>query len=92
MGDAMAKADDDKFKALAHPLRRALLSEMKDGDQRLAYLVRRTGASPSRISNHLKLMGQAQLVRARRTGKGRVYQLRKEGLQQVLAFLNGLID
>ncbi|HUS81763.1 MAG TPA: metalloregulator ArsR/SmtB family transcription factor [Dehalococcoidia bacterium] len=88
----MAKADDDKFKALAHPLRRALLSEMKDGDQRLAYLVRRTGASPSRISNHLKLMGQAQLVRARRTGKGRVYQLRKEGLQQVLAFLNGLID
>ena len=88
----MAKSDDDAYKALAHPLRRALLAEMTEAGRTLAYLVRQTGASPSRISNHLRLMEQARLVRARQKGRGRVYHLRKEGLQQMLAFLKGLVD
>jgi len=87
----MSENEDERFKALAHPLRRALLSEMSDSGRSLAHLVRRTGASPSRISNHLRLMEQAQLVRTRKRGRGRIYQLRKEGLQQVLAFLKGLL-
>jgi hypothetical protein len=36
-------------------------------------------------------MEQARLVNTRQRSGGRVYNLRKEGLQQVLAFLNGLI-
>jgi DNA-binding transcriptional ArsR family regulator len=88
---AMAKAEDEKYKALAHPLRRALLSEMSTSGRTLAYLVRRTGAAPSRVSNHLRLMEQARLVNTRQRSGGRVYSLRKEGLQQVLAFLKGLV-
>jgi len=88
----MAKNEDERFKALAHPLRRALLSEMSESGRTLAYLVRRTGAAPSRVSNHLRLMEQAHLVKTGQRGsRGRVYQLRKEGLQQVLAFLKGLV-
>ena len=87
----MTKAEDGKYKALAHPLRRALLSEMSTSGRTLAYLVRQTGAAPSRVSNHLRLMEQACLVKTRQRSGGRVYSLRKEGLQQVLAFLNGLV-
>jgi len=87
----MAKNNDDVYKALAHPLRRALLTEMTAAGRTLAYFVRQTGASPSRISNHLRLMERARLVRARPKGRGRVYQLRKEGLQQMLAFLESLM-
>jgi len=88
----MSRTDDEKYKVLAHPLRRALLSEMSETGRTLAYLVRRTSAAPSRVSNHLRLMEQARVVRARQRSGGRVYSLRKEGLQQVLAFLNGLIE
>jgi DNA-binding transcriptional ArsR family regulator len=87
----MAKNDDERFKALAHPLRRALLGEMSESGRTLAYLVRRTGAAPSRVSNHLRLMEQAHLVKTHQRGRGRVYHLRKEGLQQVLAFLKSLV-
>lgn len=88
----MTETQDDKYKVLAHPLRRALLSEMKDGGRTLTYLVRQTGASPSRISNHLRLAEQAGLIRAEQQGRRRVYTLHKEGLQQVLAFLKRLAD
>jgi DNA-binding transcriptional ArsR family regulator len=87
----MARNDGEKYKALAHPLRRALLGEMSLTGRTLANLVQRTGAAPSRISNHLRLMEQARLVRTRQRGRRRVYSLRKEGLQQVLAFLNNLL-
>lgn len=90
--DAMSKSDDIRYKALAHPLRRALLNEMSETGRTLAYLVRRTGAAPSRVSNHLRLMEQARLVRTRQRSGGRIYYLRKEGLRQVLAFLNSLVD
>jgi hypothetical protein len=52
----MARNDSEKYKALAHPLRRALLGEMSLTGRTLANLVQRTGAAPSRISNHLRLM------------------------------------
>jgi len=88
----MSKTDNEKYKALAHPLRRALLHEMSEAGRTLAYLVQRTGAAPSRVSNHLRLMEQAHLVRTRQRSGGRVYSLKKEGLRQVLAFLNNLIE
>ncbi len=87
----MTRSDDDRFKALAHPLRRALLVEMRDAGHSLAYLVRRTGAAPSRVSNHLRLMEEAGIIRTRKSSGGRVYSLRKEGLQQLQTFLDGLL-
>ncbi len=65
---------------------------MRDGGHSLAYLVRRTGAAPSRISNHLRLMEEAGIIRTRKSSGGRVYSLRKEGLQQVQTFLDELLE
>ena len=87
----MVRNYDERFKALAHPLRRALLAEMSDSGRNLSHLVRKTGAPPSLISNHLRLLEQAQMIKTRPRGRGRVYQLRKEGLQPVLAFLKSLL-
>ena len=57
-----------------------LLVEMHDAGHTLAYLVRRTGAAPSRVSNHLRLMEEAGVIRTRQSSGGRIYSLKKEGL------------
>jgi DNA-binding transcriptional ArsR family regulator len=88
----MTNAEDRKYKALAHPLRRALLSALKEKDKTLAFLARETGASPSRSANHLRLLTEAGLVRTRQQGRRRAYSLRKEGLREMTAFLRGLSE
>ena len=88
----MTEIEDNRFKALAHPLRRVLLSELKDAPKPLIHLVWRTGASPSRISNHLKLMEEAHLVVARKQGRRRVYALNRKGLLDPLAYLKSLTE
>jgi ArsR family transcriptional regulator len=88
----MTNAEDRRYKALAHPLRRALLSALKEEDRTLAFLARETGASPSRNANHLRLMTEAGLVRTRQQGRRRAYSLRREGLREMAAFLRGLSE
>jgi hypothetical protein len=68
-----------------------LLVEMRDAGHTLAYLVRRTGAAPSRVSNHQRFMEEAGVIRTRQGSGGRIYSLKKEGLQQVQTFLEGLL-
>jgi DNA-binding transcriptional ArsR family regulator len=88
----MTDIADLKYKILAHPLRRALLRTLKEGDRTLAFLARTTGASPSRTSNHLRLMEQAGLIRARKEGRRRVYSLRAESLREMADFLKLLSE
>jgi DNA-binding transcriptional ArsR family regulator len=88
----MTNAEDRRYKALAHPLRRALLSALNEGDRTLAFLATETGASPSRNANHLRLMTEAGLVRTRQQGRRRAYSLRREGLREMAAFLRGLSE
>jgi DNA-binding transcriptional ArsR family regulator len=86
----MTNAEDLRYKALAHPLRRAFLRTMKQADRTLAFLARETGVSPSRAANHLRLMTEAGLVRARKQGRRRVYSLRREALREMADFLREL--
>ncbi len=88
----MTDVADLKYKILAHPLRRSLLHTLKGGDRTLSFLAQTTGASPSRTSNHLRLMEQAQLIRVRKAGRRRLYSLKSEGLREMLDFLKLLSE
>jgi DNA-binding transcriptional ArsR family regulator len=88
----MANVEDPRYKALAHPLRRALLRALKEADAPLLLLTRETGASPSRTANHLRLLLEAGLVGARRQGRRRLYSLRRRALREMADFLRRLSD
>ena len=87
----MPNLEDEQYKMLAHPLRRALLKEMKNNSRSLAYLAHQTGASQSRIANHLSLMKRAEIITIRKEARRRVYALRKDSLTGILAFVESLI-
>lgn len=76
------------FQALADPHRRALLDRLRrDGDQTLTQLCDRMPMSRQAVSKHLAVLGQADLVRARRQGRTRVHTLNATPLRDVTAWL-----
>lgn len=64
--------DDRVFKALAHPRRRAMLDELKDGPKTTGALCE-TFSDMDRctVMQHLKVLEEAALVVARREGRER---------------------
>jgi DNA-binding transcriptional ArsR family regulator len=62
--------------ALADPVRLALLQHLMGGSATVSELVAVTGATQSNVSNHLQVLRRRGLVRARRLGRQREYELR----------------
>jgi DNA-binding transcriptional ArsR family regulator len=72
------------FAALSDPTRRALLDLLREqGSQPAGRLAASFSVSRPAISRHLRLLRQARLVRERRQGRHRVYQLSPQPLQAV---------
>lgn len=70
--------------ALDHPLRRALLNQLKLGDLRVQELAELVGAPMNLVSYHLKKLREAGLVRERRSiadGRDQYYSLDLRALQ-----------
>jgi DNA-binding transcriptional ArsR family regulator len=77
-------ANADVFLAIADPTRRRML-EMLRGDERPATeLARSFRISQPSVSQHLRVLRDAGLVRARRNGRQRIYQLRPRKLKIVV--------
>src|SRR5258705_11604942 len=51
---------------------------------------RRFTISPSAVSQHLKLLREARLVRARAAGQQRIYELDADGLAELEEWLDGI--
>ena len=67
---------DDVFRALADPTRRALLDELFRADgQSLTALERRLPMTRFGVMKHLRVLGQAGLVVARRRGREKLHYL-----------------
>jgi len=69
-------------KTLAHPLRIALLHTLKDGEKTVNELVEILNASQSNISQHLALMRQRQMVKARKNGSSVYYRVANPKISQ----------
>jgi DNA-binding transcriptional ArsR family regulator len=67
---------NDVFHAIAHPARRAILLALKRGDCAASDLAQPFNTSFAAISQHLRVLGEAELVTVKRVGRRRLYRLR----------------
>lgn len=75
---------NDIFHAIAHPARRAILLQLKEGERPASELAEPFGVSFAAISQHLKILKEAQLVSERRQGRQRIYHLHPKPLREVV--------
>jgi len=71
------------FKALADPTRRALLDKLREGERPMMQLAAEFDMSAAAVSQHLKILREAGLVREQRQGRHRIYHLVAAPLREV---------
>jgi ArsR family transcriptional regulator len=69
-------------KTMAHPLRLAILHNLKDGEKTVNELTEITGASQSNVSQHLALMRQRGIVKTRKSGQNIYYRVSSPKISQ----------
>jgi DNA-binding transcriptional ArsR family regulator len=78
--------------ALADPTRRDLLERLARRDHTVGELTDLTHVSQPAVSQHLRVLNQAQLVTVRPEGARRYYRANREGLLQLREYLEGMWD
>jgi DNA-binding transcriptional ArsR family regulator len=73
--------------ALADPTRRAIFERLLERPQAVHALANGLPVSRPAVSQHLKVLGYAGLVVARREGKQRIYQVDPDGIAALRAEL-----
>jgi DNA-binding transcriptional ArsR family regulator len=76
----------DRFVALADPTRRQIVELLGQGEQAAGAIVANFRVSPPAISQHLKTLRQAGLVRVRADGQRRMYSLDPNGFAEMEAW------
>jgi DNA-binding transcriptional ArsR family regulator len=78
----------DAWVALADGTRRAIVERLADGPLAVGELARELPVSRPAVSQHLKVLKSAGLVRVRAAGTRRVYQLDPSGIEKLRADLD----
>jgi DNA-binding transcriptional ArsR family regulator len=84
-----ARADEDVFRAIADPTRRAILDRLRAGAAPVNALAEAFRQSRPAISKHLRILRNAHLVQSEQIGRERLYELRSAPLQQVAGWIEG---
>jgi DNA-binding transcriptional ArsR family regulator len=79
--------NDRIFAALADPTRRELLERLRLGDQPVYELAEAFNVTRPAISQHLRVLREAGLVRETRSGRERRYRLHGTGLHEVAVWI-----
>lgn len=83
----------DVFYALAEPTRRGIIELLAEqGRLPSSAIARRFRSTPSAISQHLKVLREAQLVRMEKRKQQRIYYLNPEGMQEVEDWIKKLSE
>ena len=72
------------FRAISEPTRRAILELLAAEERSVTELVRAMRTSQPGLSQHLRALREAGLVRFRREGRRRIYSLRVDPLGSLL--------
>lgn len=83
---------DGKLQALADPTRRALLQRTWGREVPAGRLAEGFSLSRPAVSQHLRVLREAGLVRVRKDGTRRLYTARPAGLEDVVDFFKALWD
>ena len=78
---------EDVFEVVAEPSRRGILDLLMDGPRAVGEIAERTGLSQPNVSRHLRILREADVVRARPQGQRRLYELRPEGLAELFGWV-----
>ena len=83
MTRSQAARAGDVFRAVADPTRRRMLELLQRGDLAVAELSGPFRISQPAVSQHLKVLREAGLVRSRKAGRRRLYRLERGPLEKV---------
>jgi DNA-binding transcriptional ArsR family regulator len=75
------------FGALADPIRRAILTQLTEGDANVSELAAPFDVSQPAISRHLKVLEQAGLISRKRRATARLSHLEAEPLREATTWL-----
>jgi DNA-binding transcriptional ArsR family regulator len=75
----------DLLRALAHPLRLELLTELRQGPRCVHELVEATGATQPLVSQHLRVLRSAGVLTAERRGREMAYSIVDTHLTHIVA-------
>lgn len=80
------------LEALADPTRRAVLEQLRSGGRSVTEIAAQLPVSRPAVSQHLKVLKQAGLVRDEPRGAARIYRIHADGLAELRAWLDGFWD
>jgi DNA-binding transcriptional ArsR family regulator len=78
--------------ALANPTRRRVLEQLRRGPRAVNDIAARLPVSRPAVSQHLKVLKEAGLVREERRGTQHIYEIDPKGLGPLRAWLDQLWD
>ena len=76
-------------RAVAEPRRRAILDVLNQGEMTVGDIAANFDVSRPAISQHLRILKEADLVAVRRDGTRRYYRARPEALAELRSWLDG---
>lgn len=79
---------DAAARALAEPTRRTILRLVRDEERTVTDIADNFTISRPAISQHLRVLQEAELVTARSEGTRRYYRARPEGLEELRGWMN----
>jgi DNA-binding transcriptional ArsR family regulator len=85
-------AYDDAISALADPTRRAVFDRVRRGPCAVGEIARGLPVSRPAVSQHLRVLKQAGLVRERRDGTRNLYSVNGDGLAELRDYVERLWD
>jgi DNA-binding transcriptional ArsR family regulator len=80
----------DVFQVLAEPRRRDMLALLAGDERTAGDIARRFDVTRQAVSQHLRILLEAGLIRERREGTRRWYSARPEGLAEVRAYVEAM--
>ncbi len=84
-----APQEADVYWAIADPTRRALLLRLADeGARNVTELLKPFSISQPAVSKHLRILREAGLVRSRKEGRLRLYEIEANRLRQVFDWVS----
>jgi len=82
-------AYQEALQALADPTRRTILEHLRAGPSPVGRLAAKVPVSRPAVSQHLRVLKGAGLVRERKMGTRRVYSVELRGLVELREYLDG---
>jgi DNA-binding transcriptional ArsR family regulator len=78
-------------KALAHPVRLAVVDFLKGGEQCVCHIAEYVGSEQSNLSKHLSIMSTAGVLTQRKEGLNVYYKLRCPCVHEFVSCVTGVI-